>query len=60
MWHMGIMMRQLIHSLKQQAFYEGQIEHIIVIPAHEPQYGTMEKPLSPAIQNYLKLHGIQL
>ncbi|WXG41736.1 MAG: DEAD/DEAH box helicase [Candidatus Freyarchaeum deiterrae] len=49
-----------INEIQHGVSYNGQIEHVEVIPAREAKYGKLDKPLPEPLQNYLEKLGIKL
>ena len=39
-------------------FYKGQMVHVEPLPAQEAEYGILEKPLNPTLQDHLRSSGI--
>ncbi|HDH41858.1 MAG TPA: DEAD/DEAH box helicase [Candidatus Altiarchaeales archaeon] len=54
------MLNRFFQNIKRQEWYKQQIEHIEEIPAREPRYGKLDKPLPNILQNYLDREGIKL
>lgn len=53
-------MDSFIEGLKRLEGYRNQIEHIEYLPPKKGEYGTLDSPLSPAIQQYLDNRQIKL
>ena len=43
-----------LHDLRRAEFYKGQIAHVEQIPARSAQYGALERPLAPALEQQLE------
>jgi len=43
----------LIETLKTDGRFRPRVEHMEILPAREPLYGTLERPLPQALQSYL-------
>lgn len=54
------MINEIIDKLKKEKWYKKQIVHVEKIPAREPSYGDLDKPLPKEIQKYLESKGIRL
>ena len=53
-------MDSFIEGLKRLEGYRNQIEHIEYLPPKKGEHGTLDSPLSPAIQQYLDNRQIRL
>jgi DEAD/DEAH box helicase domain-containing protein len=53
-------MESFIDYLKKMEGYKGQLEHVELLPAKKEGFGSLEKPLTPELQDYLDRKGIRL
>jgi DEAD/DEAH box helicase domain-containing protein len=49
-----------LEALRQSPRFRDRIAHIEVLPAREPEYGELGKPLPAALSRYLDARGIRL
>jgi len=49
-----------LDALRQSPRFRDRIAHIEVLPAREPEYGELGKPLPAALSRYLDARGIRL
>jgi len=50
----------LIETLKTDGRFRPRVEHVEILPAREPLYGALERPLPQALQSYLDRNKIRL
>ena len=53
-------MDSFIEGLKSLNSYKNQIKHIEYLPPKKGEYGTLDSPLPPSIQQYLNNRQIKL
>lgn len=51
---------EFLNEIQHSLSYNGQIEHVEVIPAREAQYGKLDSPLPEPLQKYLEKWGLRL
>ena len=54
------MIESALEALRQSPRFRDRIAHIEVLPAREPEYGELGKPLPAALSRYLDARGIRL
>ena len=54
------MIESALDALRQSPRFRDRIAHIEVLPAREPEYGELGKPLPAALSRYLDARGIRL
>ncbi len=54
------MIADLIETLKTDGRFRPRVEHVEILPAREPLYGALERPLPQALQSYLDRNKIRL
>ncbi len=50
--------RAFLDGLRDRSDYQDQIVHTRFLPAHAPQFATLERPLHPRLENRLQSRGI--
>jgi DEAD/DEAH box helicase domain-containing protein len=48
-----------LEGLRGRPDYQGQIVHTRFLPARDPRFGTLERPLHPRLEPWLKERGIE-
>ncbi|MEX2750759.1 MAG: DEAD/DEAH box helicase, partial [Candidatus Freyarchaeota archaeon] len=57
---MTIKPEDFLNQIRSSLSYNGQIEHVEVIPKREARYGQLDSPLPEPLQKYLDEWGIRL
>jgi DEAD/DEAH box helicase domain-containing protein len=57
---MTIKPEDFLNQIRSSLSYNGQIEHVEVIPKREAKYGQLDSPLPEPLQKYLDKCGIRL